>query len=198
MVLDQFCLAVMAVYDAVRISSHPKKQILTSLRYSSSKNSTVLACGVALVVSRVVRRWNQTGQKFAGEPDIARILLSYNRVLWLLAIATYLFAISKCHWRSPSRFSQVVAFSSNTLTLLAAMAFKVAFTSADAPELLKGLPFAVQVQSMLQHYGLPYLARCVFSGVSLSILIPMVLSRGSNAKTHPINGIYGPSHSHKD
>ena len=149
----------------------------------------MLAYVVALAASRVIRRWNQTGQKFAGEPDIAKtFLLSHNRLLWILAIVTYLFTMSKCHWRSPSRLSQLAAFSLNAFTLLVAMAFKVDFTAADAPELLEGLPFAIRIQAMLKHYSLPYLARHVFSGVSFSILIPLVLDRGARAKAQPVSG----------
>ncbi|GCB28045.1 GPI ethanolamine phosphate transferase 2 [Aspergillus awamori] len=70
---------------------------------------------LALLLShRVLRRWNQTGQKFATEPDIARTFFTSHRpILWFLVISTY------------------------AMTLVSSAFFlKLSYVASDSPELL--------------------------------------------------------------
>ena len=88
-----------------------------------------------------MQRWNQTGQKYAGEPDIARTFLpNHNLVLWTFVTVTHANIAQrlarKCLPQAPRHIASGVAV---TLSL-AALGFKVAYTNADAPELLTGLP----------------------------------------------------------
>ncbi|KAI9672432.1 MAG: major facilitator super transporter protein [Trizodia sp. TS-e1964] len=122
-----------------------------------------------LVTLRIVRRWNQTGQKLAGSPNIAKTFLPHhNMVLWVAVIAAYLDLLQrlsrKGFRRAPIQVSIIVALT----LILSAVGFKVAFTNADAPELLEGL-----TQSLLKtSEGVPLVtqARTVFLGLAASFL----------------------------
>lgn len=123
-----------------------------------------------LFITRVARSWNQTGQKYAGEPDIARnIFPSHTITLWLLVIATYLYSawrLSRCSLPPlPDKISSPIF-----LTLcLAALRFKTAFTHADAPELFIGLPrFFV---ALVENIPLAAHCRVVFLGLGTIISV---------------------------
>ncbi|RAL60872.1 hypothetical protein DID88_010196 [Monilinia fructigena] len=93
-----------------------------------------------IVATRIARRWNQTGQKFSGDPDIARTFFSQHRLtLWTLVGATYVWNLQSLARRGFSRFPQIVAGAISTLLATAAVTFKLAFTNEDSPELLAGL-----------------------------------------------------------
>lgn len=126
-----------------------------------------------LVVTRVARSWNQTGQKHAGEPDIAKsIFPSHASTLWLLVTLAYLdsaLRLSRCRLpRVPGKISCAIF-----LTLcLAALRFKTAFTHADAPELFIGLPRfflnLVENSSLVAH------CRMVFLGIGTIISLAVL------------------------
>ena len=113
---------------------------------------------------RIVRVWNQTGQKQAGEPDIAKSFLpSHNYLLWLLVLLTYIDVIQRLSRRSAPWASRQFAASTSLTLGVAALIFKVAFTNADAPELLKGMePFVV---NPLHDLSLVAQARAVFASM---------------------------------
>jgi ethanolamine phosphate transferase 2 subunit G len=119
-----------------------------------------------LSITRVSRRWNQTGQKFVGEPDIARTFLpKHTSILWLLAIATYLEVARRIAMngfpRAPRQFSIIAAFA----ICAAAISFKISFTNADAPELLEGIrhPFQHFMEAPLVSQ-----AQAVFFGLGVA------------------------------
>lgn len=123
---------------------------------------------ILLLVTRVARSWNQTGQKHAGDLDIARsVFPSHTFTFWLLVTIAYLDSarrLSRCRLpRIPGKVS-----SSIFLTLcLAALRFKTAFTNADAPELCIGLPrFFV---SLVENTPLVAQCRVVFLGISTTL-----------------------------
>ena len=94
-----------------------------------------------LTIHRILRRWNQTGQKHAGEPDIAKTFLpAHNILLWIAVTVTFL-DISRrlAKFGLPGAPTRVAGCASIVLCLLA-FGFKVAFTITDAPELLTGTP----------------------------------------------------------
>jgi ethanolamine phosphate transferase 2 subunit G len=118
---------------------------------------------LALLATRLVRGWNQTGQKFAGEPDIVKIFLAPNpQVLWVLVGATYvwLFFRTTAHVKGlPTPVSAALV----SVLVLSAFSFKVAFTNEDAPELVVG--FAKSANDALQGWSLVARARLVFFGL---------------------------------
>src|SRR6187402_142070 len=93
-----------------------------------------------LLATRTARRWNQTGQKFAGGPDIARTFFSEHRLfLWSLVGLTYLWNLQSLATRGFPRFPQLAAGTIATALATAALTFKLAFTNEDSPELMAGL-----------------------------------------------------------
>lgn len=90
---------------------------------------------------RLIRIWNQTGQKHAGEYDIARNFFPFHIfLLWLLVIATYLNLALRLSQRGLVLISKRISSVGFFVLCTAALKFKISFTSADAPELLIGLP----------------------------------------------------------
>ncbi|KAE8348171.1 alkaline-phosphatase-like protein [Aspergillus coremiiformis] len=89
----------------------------------------------ALAVSyRALRRWNQTGQKFAAEPDIARsFFTSHRHTLWALVILTYTDTYLHLLFDLPA--SVLWGFIGGAVTLTAFL-FKLLQVVSDSPELL--------------------------------------------------------------
>ena len=124
-----------------------------------------------IVVLRVVRVWNQTGQKHAGEPDIAKSFLpSHNYLLWLSVLLTYVDVIQRLSRRTIPWASRQSATTISLAMGAAALTYKVAFTQADAPELLVGLESS-RFKS-LENMSLVSQARAVFA----SMLMMMALT----------------------
>jgi len=111
---------------------------------------------------RVIRRWNQTGQKFAGEPDIAKtFLLTQKSYLWITVASTYVVL----SWLFSSR-RPFPLFGGGLVAVvlgLAALTFKLAFVNNDAPELLHGFPQLLI--DILERQSLEVLACMVFIGL---------------------------------
>lgn len=129
---------------------------------------------VALVlVLRIVRRWNQTGQKHAGASDIARTFLPAQPwMLWVLVVVTYLDLARRLSRRGLPRASRTISAVCSISLSLAAFGFKVAFTHADAPELLLGIP--PRLLTLLEATSLVTQARTVFLGITLSLLFTIL------------------------
>ena len=120
-----------------------------------------------------MRRWNQTGQKHAGADDIARTFLpAHVWMLWVLVVAAYLDLAQRLWRRGLPRASRHISAICSISLCLAAFGFKVAFTHADAPELLLGfhryLLRPMEVASLLTQ------ARTVFFGLALFLLVTIV------------------------
>lgn len=123
-----------------------------------------------LVLLRIVRVWNQTGQKHAGEPDIARTVLpAHNKFLWLLVLVTYLDVIQRLSRRAIPWASRHLATASSLGLGIAALGFKVAFTKADAPELLEGLGYLVL--RPMEEASLIAQARAVFTSIAIMMVM---------------------------
>lgn len=90
---------------------------------------------------RVIRCWNQTGQKHAGGPDIANFLSSTNPfVLWLLVLVAYVDASRRLFRCGLPLASRTVSFAVFLSLCCCALRFKIAFIYKAAPELFIGLP----------------------------------------------------------
>ncbi|KAI5803258.1 alkaline-phosphatase-like protein [Geopyxis carbonaria] len=91
-----------------------------------------------LFILRVARRWNQTGQKYAGAPDIAKTYFPrHTTLLWILIIVTYLENFLRMYKRGFRRLEKgpipmVFAFTAT----LAGLIFKISFAAQDSPELI--------------------------------------------------------------
>lgn len=142
---------------------------------------------IGLFVHRVIRRWNQTGQKFAGADDIVTSGIFHGNssiLLWLIIGVTYLdvtnrisnhIARSVVTSSSPVYKKQVdpqpsdqhrVAGVLTSLPLCAtAFVFKLAFTAKDAPELTYGI--TTSLMAWVETLDLVGLARMVFGGITL-------------------------------
>jgi ethanolaminephosphotransferase len=142
---------------------------------------------MVLVLHRVIRRWNQTGQKYAGADDIVNsgIFHGNSFVLWSVVGATYMditLRLAAHVARSIATFDGDQSKKSldaeptevnrlmGTIAVLpltaTAFAFKLAFTAKDAPELTYGLSGGMM--DSLEALDLVGLAQMVFGGIALS------------------------------
>ncbi|KAK3301555.1 alkaline-phosphatase-like protein [Chaetomium strumarium] len=120
-----------------------------------------------LLATRIIRSWNQTGQKFAGEPDIAKTFLHTNPILlWGLIGATYLWVHQNLIY-GLSGLPIWLSFAAATGLGLAAFTFKVAFTLEDAPELVTEFARRSLDLNFTQGASLVARARAVFMGIAL-------------------------------
>lgn len=144
--------------------------VLTSHSRSRSQRPYIHAFGL-LLCHRVTQRWNQTGQKLAGAPDIVHdMMLPYPILLWTLITATY----STLLYRIGNQVSYhlkagvTVGTACALMLCIPAFAFKLGFTARDAPELLSWLgPSAI---SSLEQLPLVGSARLIFLTVGSEIL----------------------------
>ncbi|KAK2594433.1 major facilitator super transporter protein [Conoideocrella luteorostrata] len=114
----------------------------------------------ALGIVRLIRSWNQTGQKFAGEQDVVELFIYPNpSILWVMIMLSYLTAslqlMSNIH-----DMPYVVITSITSVLASSAFAFKLAFTVEDAPELVTG--FAKKLNDAFRGQSLLSRARVVF------------------------------------
>ncbi|KAJ9301463.1 hypothetical protein DTO271G3_1598 [Paecilomyces variotii] len=127
---------------------------------------------IALMLTyRLMRRWNQTGQKFSAEPDIARNFLpSHPTLLWALVLLTYFDSCRRMISAfSGSRFAVIKSSISLILTCLA-LTFKLSFTAADSPALLDHPLLSKFANTVASSISLIMQARLVFFGIALVIL----------------------------
>lgn len=147
------------------LSIKEQRLIFDYYRLQSSK----LMVPTIIFLFGIIRRFNSTGQKYAALPSISSAVFpSESWLLWSLTILTYAI-ISR---RLTQRASTWGDSRSSQLTLLpipvciAAFAFKVAFTHADAPELLHDFPLLSPLVALASRYSLVGQARIVFLGIA--------------------------------
>lgn len=123
-----------------------------------------------LVLLRLLRVWNQTGQKHTGEPDIARTVLpAHNMLLWLLVLLTYIDVIQRLSRRAVPWASRHLAIAASLALGVAALGFKVAFTKSDTPELLQGLGYLGSAP--IEEASLAAQARAVFTSIVIMVVL---------------------------
>lgn len=126
---------------------------------------------------RVLRRWNQTGQKFTAEPDIARDFFpAHPNVLWILVIVTYADSGYYLLANLPS-VAKPIALITPALGFL----FKLNFAANDSPELLADTPLSKLAGSWLGSLSLVLQARLVFAGLACCGLLAIVSSKRSQS-----------------
>ena len=136
---------------------------MTARQYSPGVRSAVASFSL-LLTSRIIRAWNQTGQKHAGERDIASTYLPTHRLLlWSLVFATYATVVRRLSKSSLRGAPPSLATSGVVILGTVAFAFKIAFTAADAPELIPA--FMHPAVEITQGIHLVTQARVVFLGI---------------------------------
>ncbi|KAM3444342.1 hypothetical protein NHJ13734_001459 [Beauveria thailandica] len=135
---------------------------------------------VALLAMRITRSWNQTGQKFAGEPDIVKLVVHrYPAALWFAIIVMYGITWSQM-LPSLESIPFIAATSITSVLISSAFTFKLAFTAADAPELVVG--FAKTLNDKFEGQSLLWRARVVF--IVLGLLSIFAIARGISGGRH--------------
>ncbi|KAF7714126.1 Uncharacterized protein PECH_000326 [Penicillium ucsense] len=139
----------------------------------------ILGFAIAL---RLVRRWNQTGQKFAAEPDIARAFFpSHRPIFWALFMLTYADAGLRL-WRSLP--STILKMGGVTLATLACV-FKLNFVANDSPELIVDTILSRIAEGWPSSASLVLQARLIFGGLGGCVLIALALRSRSDENEGP-------------
>jgi ethanolaminephosphotransferase len=154
--------------------SAPANEILTvSVRTNvvGLKPAVMFSAFVLLALHRLTTRWNQTGQKHAGEPDISHNFFpDHHIILWLLIITTYIHLAFRIGRRT---FADIMGPELGTISaislVLPSFVFKLNFTQADAPELVGGL--AESIRAITSELDLVTQARAAFIGLSIATLV---------------------------
>ena len=135
---------------------------------------------VALGCLRLIRSWNQTGQKFAGEPDIVKIFLTPKpELLWILITITYAVTLSQIV-TSLEGVPFAVSAGYATILITFAFFFKLAFTAEDAPELVSGL--TKTLSDAIQGQSLPTRARIVFFCLAIGSAFAIYRARSGSPR----------------
>ena len=143
---------------------------------SRDRLKTATAGLILLSTHRLAVRWNQTGQKHAGEPDIVHAIFpAYHIVMWLLILMAYVANGWLLHNRTFAGIfiPELTAFAIMTLVVLG-IVFKLNFTQADAPELVQGL--ALRIREWSEPFSLVMQARAVFAALAVSAVTVVLLS----------------------
>ncbi|CAK7231965.1 major facilitator super transporter protein [Sporothrix eucalyptigena] len=134
-----------------------------------------IAVAVAFTAVRLLRGWNQTGQKFAGEPDLVKTFLQPNPLLlWTLVTVTYASIALELVRGFASVFPPAIVAPAVSVLVLWALSFKLVFTFEDSPELVGS--FASALVELITHLDggstgpvtLITRARIVFVGLALA------------------------------
>ena len=132
---------------------------------SAASGDTAVIAGVAALFG-IAKRWNQTGQKYAGSPDLVSEVFTGNTwLLWIAVTGTYATLSRSLSSRSRSWNSSLPMSLLPVCVCMAAFTFKIAFTAADAPKLLRGLPLLTPILKLTPHLPLVLLARITFGGI---------------------------------
>ncbi|PSR94205.1 alkaline-phosphatase-like protein [Coniella lustricola] len=144
---------------------------------SKSRVGHLAAVLVASVTLRIIKGWNQTGQKFAGNPDIVKLILNPQPgLLWTLISIAYLW-LHRELLQGFDGFPSSITVAGSTGLILVAFTFKLAFTNEDAPELVAG--FARSLLDISGDVSLFIRAQAVFVGlaVAASGVIYLILAK---------------------
>lgn len=177
--LSGWCFYLYARCVMVRIFALSNFSSLTLPRNVCSGTDLLYGPALFAILSRILKRWNQTGQKFAAEPDIVTGFLRENtNILWLLIFSTYFYTCRRLVGRKTmgNGFPFVQIFYSAVTGF--ALLFKLSFTSADSPELLENIPILWALAQDVQGISLVTQARVVFIGLFLVLVYSLYLKAG--------------------
>lgn len=146
--------------------------------------SSLTAGVVACILFGVMRRWNQTGQKYAGQADLATEILTRSPwLLWSLIFLTYSIVPSRLRTRPGGHGLKRMSILPILVTA-SAFLFKVAFTAAEAPELLKDMIVLKPVVDFAARYPLMSLARVVFLGLANLVGASLYMEKPWTSRQH--------------
>ncbi|KAI3338898.1 alkaline-phosphatase-like protein [Ustulina deusta] len=147
---------------------------------------------LGLGMMKLTRSWNQTGQKFAGEPDIVTAFLLPNpTLLWTLVWSTYLL-VSRELLSNLDGVPTVISGSVVAGVVTSAVSFKLTFTKQDAPEVVVG--FARFFADLFDGPSLVTQARAVFMGIGLMTLYLLYLLFFQPTKSSKNQAMHGLHH----
>lgn len=129
-----------------------------------------------LLTHRLAIRWNQTGQKHAGDPDVVHTIFpEHHNFMWILVLITYVANCVLLHTRTLAgiMMTEFLVFTEVSLTFLA-IVFKLNFTQADAPELVQGL--ATLLREYSEPFSLVEQAWAVFALLAVATMLVVTLS----------------------
>ena len=131
---------------------------------------------------RIIRRWNQTGQKWAGEPDISGTFFHHKMIFWVLTSMTYLWNLQCLSSRGFPQFPKLAAGAIGAALTTAGVTFKLAFINEDSPELMLSVSPPPADPSLA--ISLVTRARVAFLGSAVALVYTIVsgFSRQRNAK----------------
>lgn len=133
-----------------------------------------------LPLHRLVRSWNQTGQKFAGFPDlVTSFLIPHPTVLWWMIGITYLVL----SLRLGTHFSKYISSTYHIITrslaagvVVPAFLFKLSFTARDSPEMVRAV-MGDNGLEVLSNLPLVTMAQVVFIGCVVSCIWIVAIDR---------------------
>jgi ethanolaminephosphotransferase len=133
---------------------------------------------VLAISQRFLRRWNQTGQKFAAEPDIAHTFFGrHPEIFWGLLILTYLDAGFGLVRKMP--ISGFLKFGALVPAALA-LTFKLHFVASESPELLDGTLISQVLKEWPYSISLVLHARLVFYALGAIVLLTLLVKKNLN------------------
>ncbi|KAK2767899.1 major facilitator super transporter protein [Onygenales sp. PD_12] len=157
--------------------------------YGPSKFRRVWNVFLFALASRIVRRWNQTGQKFTADPDIAKgFLRNHTNLLWMLILLVYTDICQRMVRRvSSTGPASVLRLLFPILTSFAFL-FKLSFTLADSPELVETSVLLSYLTDSVKGVPLVFQVRLVFLGLGLATVfaIRTEISRREDSRV-PVN-----------
>lgn len=130
---------------------------------------------VLAITQRLLRRWNQTGQKFAAEPDIARTFFArHPEIFWVFFILTYVDAGR--HLLKSVPISGILKLGALAPAVLA-LTFKLHFVTSESPELLDGTFISQIMKEWPYSLSLVLHARLVFYGLAVVVLLALFVGK---------------------
>ncbi|KAF8427325.1 hypothetical protein EV426DRAFT_635930 [Tirmania nivea] len=131
---------------------------------------------IILLLVRISRRWNQTGVKHQGAPDIVTgFLLKHTTIMWILIFATYLYSLWRLNKRVCRRWGKAPsAILANTI-ISAAVTFKMSFARQDA---IEAIPWwLLPIVRLFESASLISLARAAFMALGIAMGITLFAER---------------------
>ncbi|KAJ5139103.1 Alkaline phosphatase-like alpha/beta/alpha [Penicillium bovifimosum] len=167
------------------------KSVSSAKMIPNKRFGSLASWSVVLAISqRLLRRWNQTGQKFAAEPDIARTFFArHPDIFWVLLILTYLDA-GRYLVRSISGIMRLGVL----VPVVLAFTFKLHFVASESPELFEETFIAPIVKKWPYSLSLVLHARLVFYGLAVIVLLALFVGKRSRVARAPSETIHQALH----
>ncbi|RDW59278.1 mannose-ethanolamine phosphotransferase LAS21 [Aspergillus mulundensis] len=153
--------------------------------HSAAYLSHTMGVFILAISHRILRRWNQTGQKFTAEPDLARIYFpSHQGSLWFLVGLTYAdVCLNLINDLTPSFIWPLLCLA----VTATCFTFKLVFAASESPELLDETAVR-SVAALLNGIPLVLYARVAMGGIVLLLLASRFIAKSSHSPHRRIKG----------